>query len=241
MTKRLGLIIFLLTISAAIILTGCGGSKNATKNVPQERNYGIVNPNPDFEGLSKEERHNKIMERLSEITDGVFSELPIPDGYEIVRVDVEHSLNVHTNPNTAEITRVHLEFGKLQNGYNVKGTEQELIRHYNTQNRFLWVYGPYETVSDNVVLTLEYNNPLTRRHLDPMSYNFPVKVEEVEDGKHVLIFKELVTRTNERFNNNVHAWAGMEQHRFRLLIKENSEAEKDFDAIEFVRATMELY
>lgn len=224
------LLLLVLTSIIAVSLVACSGSSgggNQQASAPQERVYDIVNPNEQFEGLTKEERHQLLQDNIIEATDGVFPTLELPDGYEFTYGHIEHNLNIHKY--IAEANQVTLEIGKIADYTIDDSVIQNKTRHFNTQNRWLWMYGPYESTETSIRLLLLYDDPILNRHLNPMSYNHPIEISTVLDDKPVLIYP------HREGGHTVYEWQAVGDHRFRLVVPNDKVS--DFDYESFIIST----
>lgn len=234
--------IFLVTCLSLLLIifaTGCASKK--TSAPPKERSYGIENPNSQYDGMSSEERHQLLFENLGLVTDETIVPLTLNGGYEVLFAYIDYDLNFHTNPQSAKVTKVTIEFGK-PNGYEYDSTMtlEDVVKKFNTNNRSKWMYGPYESSVDRIILTLEYNNPILKRHLDTMSYNYPVEITTTTDDKPLLKSSQMVVNFNgQRPDYSIFEWQAIGDHRYRLAVKKGSAGQTDFDAEAFINSTFE--
>jgi hypothetical protein len=242
--KRLSSIFLVICLSLllTIFVTGCGGaSKSSSSAPPKERVYGIENPNGQYDGLSSEERHQLLFENLGLATEGTIVPLALNGGYEVLFAYVDHDLNFHTNPQSAKVTKVTLELGKPDGyEYDSSMTLEAVAEKFNINNRSKWMYGPYESTVDRIILTLEYDNPILNRHLDAMSYNYPIEITTVSEDKPLLKSSQMVVNFNgQRPEYSIYEWQAIGDHRFRLAVKKDSAGQTDFDTETFINSTFE--
>lgn len=220
-----------------ILATGCSSKQSAAP--PKERSYGIENPNTEYDGMSAEERHQFLFEKLGVTTEGTIAPLTLNGGYEVLFAYVDYDLNFHTNPQSAKVTSVTIELGKTDNyEHDTTMSPEDVVKKFNTNNRSKWMYGPYESSVDRIILTLEYDKPILNRHLDTMSYNHPVEITTIHDGNHLLKSSQMVVNFNgERPDYSIYEWQAIGDHRYRLAVKKGSAAETDFDVEAFITST----
>lgn len=229
-----------LSLLLIIFATGCA-SKQQSATPPKERSYGIENPNAQYDGMSTEERHQLLFENLGSTTEDTIVPLTLNGGYEVLFAYIDYDLNFHTNPQSAKVTKVTMELGKTDKYEHDSSTSvEDVIKNFNTNNRSKWMYGPYESSVDRIILTLEYNNPILNRHLDSMSYNHPIEITTIHDDRPLLKSSQMVVNLiGDRDNYTIYEWQAIGDHRYRLAVKEGSAAETDFDVESFIISTLE--
>jgi hypothetical protein len=240
LSSRFSTISFIMFIALALIIIGTGCAKDkkssSTAEPPKERTYGVEDPNGPYLDLSSEERHKLLFENLANATDGTVVPLQLDGGYEVVHAYIEHDLNIHTN-SSAKVTGVVLELGKPtdDHAFHPELSIEKMIKDYNANNRSKWMYGPYESTVDKIILKLKYDDPFLNRHMDPLSYNHPIEISTVLDDKPVLKFPHRDVPTTTDYI--VYEWPAMGEHRYRLSIVKDSAADKEFDVEAFILST----